>query len=369
MNADPESGTHGPLMPVTETRTSLGNVVLISLEPWDDVWRRNQHLASRLPALGLADHVTFVNPAGREGVAKYSPAPGVTVISPRRRVPKRLGGLRAVAISLKWKVTRHCDTLWINDPTTGVWLLRDGRVVYDVTDDWRTARLTPREQHRLIKAENRLAVRARTVVCSDALWQRWNQRYGLDAEVVKNAVDVASIRRARPLNLGGDGPHVGYVGTLHDERLDVEQVLKTAEALPAGRVHLVGPDSLSSAARNRLLSNPKIILHGSVSASEVPSWLTAFDVLISPHVVSQFTLSLDAIKAYEYLATDRPVVATPTSGFQNLAAPGLFVETDDFAEVVRLAPERRQRFQREVPDWDDRAVQFASVLTRPNAHG
>ena len=78
-------------------------------------------------------------------------------------------------------------------------------VVYDVTDDWRSARLTTREQHRLIKAEDLFAVRARTVVSSDELWRRWNQRYGLDAVVVKNAVDVASIRRARPLSLGGTG--------------------------------------------------------------------------------------------------------------------------------------------------------------------
>jgi glycosyltransferase involved in cell wall biosynthesis len=146
-------------------------------------------------------------------------------------------------------------------------------------------------------------------------------------------------------------------------------VLKTAEALPIGQVHLVGPDSLSAVSRDRLQSNPRITLHGSVLASEVPSWLTAFDVLISPHVVSQFTLSLDAIKAYEYLATDRPVVATPTSGFQNLAGPGLFVKTDDFADAVRLAAEVRESFQRDVPDWDDRAVQFAAALTRPDAHG
>ena len=356
-------------MLATDTRISLGNVVLISLEPWDDVWRRNQHLASRLTALRLADHVTFVNPARRDGGAEYSPAPGVTVITPRRGIPKRFGGLRVAAISLKWKVTRHCDTLWINDPTIGAWLSRHGRVVYDVTDDWRSARLNPRERHRLITAEDLLAVRARTVVCSQELWRTWNQRYGLDAVVVKNAADVASIRRARPLHLGGNGPHVGYLGTLHNERLDVALVLRTAEALPSGRVHLVGPDCLSPDSRDRLLSHPRVTLHGSVPAGEVPSWLTAFDVLISPHVVSQFTLSLDAIKAYEYLATDRPVVATPTSGFQNLVVPGLSVETDYFADAVKLAAERHESFQREVPDWDGRAVEFAAALTRPNADG
>lgn len=165
-------------MPTTDTRTSLGNVVLISLEPWDDIWRRNQHLASRLPALGLADHVTFVNPTRRSDAAEYSPVPGVTVVTPRGRIPKRLGGLRVVATSLKLKVTRHCDTLWINDPTIGVWLSRHGSVVYDVTDDWRSAKFTPREVRRLIAAEDLLAVRARTIVCSEELRRRWKSRSG-----------------------------------------------------------------------------------------------------------------------------------------------------------------------------------------------
>lgn len=48
--------------------------------------------------------------------------------------------------------------------------------------------------------------------------------------------------------------------------------------------------------------------------------MRAFDVLICPHVVSAFTLSLDAIKAYEYAAAGRPVVATPTSGFQAISS-------------------------------------------------
>jgi glycosyltransferase involved in cell wall biosynthesis len=113
----------------------------------------------------------------------------------------------------------------------------------------------------------------------------------------------------------------------------------------------------------RLLSNPKIRFHGSVPAAEVPSWLTAFDVLISPHLVSEFTLSLDAIKAYEYLATSLPVVATPTSGFQNLSVPGLLVESDVFVNAVTWATGMRETFRRQVPDWDDRAREFATALT------
>jgi teichuronic acid biosynthesis glycosyltransferase TuaH len=347
----------------TGSQSGLGTLALISLESWDDVWRRNQHLASRLPSLGYVDHVIFVNPARSSRSPEYSPVPGVTVVSPRRRIPKRLGGLRAVALSLRLRVTRHCDALWINDPDTGVWLSRHRRAIYDVTDDWRFARATPREVRRLIAAEDLLAKRARTIVCSQELQRRWKSRYGVDAVVVRNGADVAAINAAKPCHLGSDGPHIGYVGTLHQSRIDIDLVLRTAEMMRGGTLHLVGPDSLTDAGRSRLRANPRIMLHGSVPASEVPNWLVAFDVLICPHVVTEFTRSLDAIKAYEYLATTNPVVATPTSGFQEMTMTGLYVvEKNEFPSAVLRALQRKESFRREVPDWDDQARRFATAL-------
>jgi teichuronic acid biosynthesis glycosyltransferase TuaH len=351
------------------SRTALGKVAVISLDRWDGVWRRNQHLAARLPALGLADHVTYVNPASRTGNIDFSPVDGVTVVSPRRRIPKRLGGLRLLAGNLRRDVVQHCDTLWVNDPTTGAYLSGHGQITYDVTDDWRTAILSPRERNRLVAAEDVLAARAITVVCSEELRSRWKQRYEVEAVVVKNAGNVGLIHAARPRDLGTGGPHVGYVGTLHDERLDVRLVLETADAMSVGRLHLVGPDCLTSATRVALSGHRRITLHGSVPAGEVPAWLVAFDVLICPHLVSPFTLSLDAIKAYEYLATSRPVVATPTSGFQVIAAPGLIVTADGFAAAVGQSAERHESFHREVADWDDRTREFANALLGNNSRG
>jgi hypothetical protein len=80
--------------------------------------------------------------------------------------------------------------------------------------------------------------------------------------------------------------------------------------------------------------------------------------------VSEFTLSLDAIKAYEYLAAGKPIVATPTSGFQGLEAPGLsVVEAAGFVASVEKLLAREPQFSREVPTWADRAREFAAVLT------
>lgn len=89
------------------------------------------------------------------------------------------------------------------------------------------------------------------------------------------------------------------------------------------------------------------------------------DVLISPRRVTNFTLSLDAIKSYEYLATGKPVVATPTSGFQLLSSPALNVApAGEFVAVVVAAALSQAEF---TPDlsagWDRRAREFASLLT------
>jgi glycosyltransferase involved in cell wall biosynthesis len=262
------------------------------------------------------------------------------------------------------RVVRQCDTLWINDANVGAWLVNQGRATYDVTDDWRSMDFTSRELHRLIAAEDLLATRARTIVCSEELGRRWNVRYGVESSVVRNASDSAAIRSARPRHLGVDQPHLGYVGTLHESRLDIDLLLQIADAIVPGRVHLVGPDNLTERGRARLTAHPNITLHGTVPAFEVPSWLVAFDVLICPHVVTEFTRSLDAIKAYEYLATARPVVATPSSGFQELEAPGLYVGSDDFVAAVCRAAVQKETFRRDVPNWDDRAREFAAALSR-----
>ena len=92
-------------------------------------------------------------------------------------------------------------------------------------------------------------------------------------------------------------------------------------------------------------------------------WLVSADVLICPHRVDDFTLSLDAIKAHEYLATNKPIVATPSCGFQNATAEGLsVVPRDAFVAAVSRAIGSGP-FARPAPaSWTDRAAAFATVL-------
>ena len=339
--------------------TSVRSVALISLEPWDATWRRNQHLVSQLVAQDLLERVVFVEPPspGR-GRGRWSPALGIDVLRPSLFVPKRVGGLALVGWWLRLTALQGVDLVWVNDPDLGSHCLKP-RAVYDVTDDWRTFRQAPRVMRRLLAAEDRLARRARTIVCSQVLADRWRKRYAVDAAVLHNGIDVAAFTTAQPRPLTGLGPHLGYVGTLHAERLDLPLVADLAQI---GTVHLVGPSSLTPQEESRL-REAGVVLHGPVPSEEVASWMTSMDVLVSPHLVSDFTLSLDAIKSYEYLATGLPVVATPSSGFQLLTAPQLRVAPrEDFASgVVEMAT--GERFAPLLDSgWDRRAQQMSRLL-------
>lgn len=357
----------------TFRRTKEGSArlraALISLEPWDGVWRRNQHLASRLVTSGAISNLLFVEPpAGGLALRAQSanPVGQATVITPPLLIPRRFGGNYPLGKWTRWAV-RNVDLLWINDPVLGLAALRSGQsAVYDITDDWRELDQPPAKKRAIIRAENELARRGvPTIVCSKELHRRWQDRYSIDATLVPNGFDSSHLRQARPIGLAGHAPHVVYVGTLHSNRLDLALVAElAAQSLT---VHLVGPDHLSNDER-RELSAAGVRLEGPVEPARVADWLTSADVLICPHRVDSFTLSLDAIKAHEYLATDRPVVATRSSGFQHMTEPGLSVVTrSGFVDAVKIAasdfvtaPDLSRRSAQLT--WDDRAEEFATVL-------
>ena len=343
----------------------LSRVALLSLETWDDTWRRNQHLVSRLIEGGHVGELLWISPPSRTAVPARRPLPGITVMTPRLRVPRRLGGLKIVAAELRPRLA-SVDLLWINDPRLGqACLTRRTPALYDVTDDWRSYAFPERIVRKIVQAEDQLVGRSMTVVCSPVLATRWVDRYAIHPAVVRNGVDLGSHRRAIAVTLPGSGPHVGYLGTLQGERLDLDLLLALA-ALPAvGTVHLVGPDALDPNDR-RTLEAAGVRVAPPVPAGDVPGVMAAMDLLVAPHLVNAFTLSLDAIKSYEYTASGRPVVATPTSGFQDLLEAGVRTATGEafLTAVTETLNDPSLHRTRTVlgSSWDDRVLEFAALL-------
>ena len=369
---------------------SLRELVVCSLEPWDDVWRRNQFLVDellrRLPGL----RILFVEPPAdvlfELSQRRRPTAPRMTALRsdgrlntllPLKPLPRRCGSfsdrwLRRRVVDATRRLGFTHPTLWLNDVNYAP-LIRQmpWPSVYDVTDDWLLAPFPPREIARL-RALDALALADadEVVVCSAAL----AASRGKDRAVtlIPNGVDTPhfSRRQPRPQDLP-PAPTAVYVGTLHDSRLDVELAIELARSLSGVSVVLVGPDALPTAARRRLTGEPNVLVLGARPYADVPAYLQHADVVIVPHRVTPFTESLDPIKAYECLAVDTPVVATPVAGFRELAEFVTVASRESFVTVVEATlsspPSRSAADNPSRASWADRARTFELVLRRAGA--
>ncbi|QGF23884.1 glycosyltransferase [Raineyella fluvialis] len=371
----------------------MTDLVVLSLEAWDGVWRRNQHLIAGLLRAGHVGRVLFVEPAADPLYALVSrrrsrigsglrtvEVAGVdrgrlSAYQPTKVLPRRLdpGVDRRIAHAIRRAVGRLGlvdPILWVNDPSGAAVVESVGwPSLYDITDDWLAADRTPAEHARLIRDEAILIERcAEVVVCSRALE---TAKGGLrDVTLIPNAVDVEDYLqpRPRPADLPGGSVAV-YVGTVHRDRIDVELCAATAELLgDRGTLVLVGPAPLDTQERDTL-TRAGVVLLGAKDRTEVPAYLQHADVLVVPHVVTSFTESLDPIKLYEYRAVGRPVVSTPVAGFR---------ESDDARVTITGAPDFPGAVLRAIPatsvfpegadghvdSWDDRIDRMRQVIER-----
>ena len=372
----------------------MSDLVVVSLEAWDAVWRRNQHLIDGLLGRDPDLRVLFVEPPvdpvhalrrGRRpergrGLRLAPPTAGygkrLWLLGPTKWLPRRAdpGCDRRWARGVEQAMRRLGMTgapLWVNDPL-GAELLQRIHVpaLYDVTDDWTVADREAAELARTVRQEQFLLSACREVVVCSATLARTKQT-PRPMTVVPNGVDLAAYRseHPRPASLP-TGPVALYVGTLHRDRLDVDLAVQTARAVQShGHVVLAGPIALADADADALRRAGAILL-GAQDRSEVPALLQHADVLVVPHVVTAFTESLDPIKLYEYAAAGRPVISTPVAGFRDDTSGRVTLASGaDFAGTVAAGLVAPRVPSVHLPeddraDWANRVEQVAAVLDR-----
>lgn len=326
----------------------MRDLIFVSLENWDGVWRRNQFLCAewlrRFPGMRLlfvgrsrdfshslrtGDRGVFSQPAEQ----KMEGLPGLTVLNPLKLLPNSFPPARWMNQQLllaeiqraSLRAGLRAPLLWINDhfaaPLAG--RLGERALIYDVTDDWTLMSSIPAaERERIQVADAALCRKADlVVVCSEAL-ERSRRQNCRKLVRIPNGVDASRYGQgvAQPEERGESASRVlGYVGTLHGDRLDLDLLITLAQRRPSDRVVLCGPNLLTHQERLRLGAMPNIELRPEVNYLEVPQVLASFDVCLLPHLCTPFTESLNPIKLWEYLASGKPVVATPVAGFREYA--------------------------------------------------
>ncbi|MBV9758260.1 MAG: UDP-galactopyranose mutase, partial [Alphaproteobacteria bacterium] len=129
-----------------------------------------------------------------------------------------------------------------------------------------------------------------------------------------SGVDVAHFLPARtnlpePADQAGiPRPRLGFYGVL-DERLDRELLAGLADAKPAWQFVMIGPVAKIDAAE--LPQRPNIHYLGGKQYTELPSYVSGWDVALILFARNEATRFISPTKTPEYLAAGLPVVSTP----------------------------------------------------------
>lgn len=131
----------------------------------------------------------------------------------------------------------------------------------------------------------------------------------------------------------------GFVGNFANW-VDMASLHATAQSLPAERMLLVGPcpPALLEALR-ALAALPNVEWRPPVPYADLPRVLSEVEVLLLPRTRHPAASASDPLKLYDYLATGRPIVATPLPGAAPLP-PGTVYWSEPgapFADAARLA--------------------------------
>lgn len=332
-------------------------LIFISLENWDDIWRRNQFLAVRMQQ---DLDVTFIGPElpfwkifkSKPGHYQKIKIKYIYKFFPEKYLP----WLNKLFYKIQ-TVGSKADILWINDHNK--YFMESPKIIYDITDDWTL--LDPK----IKQIDELLCQKAdKIIVCSENLL-RSRKKFKNKLSLIKNGVDLKPLH-SRDI----PGKYFLYTGSLHEERLDIPLVISLATHFPQERFVFIGPVFFSPKIRIELAKHKNIELWGAKPYPELAKYMNEAKALLVPHLTTNFVNSLDPIKQYEYMLSDKPVIATNISGFKDLQE--IFCIAKNRAEFIKttglviknklkVTKELRQKKAKE-NSWDERYKQVKKII-------
>jgi glycosyltransferase involved in cell wall biosynthesis len=208
--------------------------------------------------------------------------------------------------------------LWIYDPVA---FSRPGEygedlAVYDVVDDY--AEQAGEARRAFVAAADARAGRgSRLVFATTTPLRERHLAANERTHLVRNVGDFAHFAPARDRDFAASEvrslprPVLGFAGNFTATKVDFALLEALADAYPDGTLLLVGPANGRERERlERLSQRPNVAWLGQKPYAELPRFVAAFDVGLIPYVESDYTRSCFPLKLFEYLAAEKPVVAT-----------------------------------------------------------
>lgn len=371
----------------------MSHLIVFTHQRWNFVRRRTQHLLGRM---ARRFHVHVVEaPVAHDGppqLLRQRLTPHLDVLVPL--LPTAADGLDGDNVDvLRGLLGEHLAGRGITSPPAAwtttpaaqplIEALDARAVVYDCFDD--VAEETGASA-RLVAQEAALLRRADLVFTGGpSLYERKRDAnrhvYCLPSAVDADrfaphrlARDTAEHRAAATLHAGmRDGPRVGFYGVI-DERVDLALVAALAEARPNWHVVMAGPvEGIDPAA---LPQAPNLHWLGRQPYERLPYLLAEWDLALLPYALDARTRCLNPTQALEYMAAEKPVVATPLPDLRALHPDTLVMAGDlmgFIAACEALLAEPATARQRRATDmmcaaatmsWERTAQAVSSLLAK-----
>jgi teichuronic acid biosynthesis glycosyltransferase TuaH len=331
------------------------HLVWIAATSWDGIPGTDRAMAREMTryarVLWVDPPVSAVTPARRRGDIGGGILPSLSAVGDgiTRLTPVALPGLTRPGVRLTTAPLLRAQIRWalrrlrIRPAVVVAGNLEDvlGRwngavnVLYTSDDYVAGAGLMRLSASRLRAQERQAAARADVLaVVSPQLAEHWSA-IGADPVLIPNGcspVDVAP----SPAATGLPRPVAGVMGQL-TERIN----LRLLEAVAAGgfSLLLVGPyDPRWEPQRfATLTARPNVRYAGRVPADEVPSYLAAMDVGLTPYADTPFNQASFPLKTLEYLGAGLPVVSTDLPGSRWLRDDLARSEPAAVSQLIALA--------------------------------
>lgn len=110
-------------------------------------------------------------------------------------------------------------------------------------------------------------------------------------------------------------PIIGYSGFLTSKRLDTDLIQNLANHFKEFNFVFVGPED-EVFSNHKIRNTENIFFLGTKDSSEIPAYISYFDICMNPQVVNEITQGNYPRKVDEYLSLGKPVVATNTSAMK-----------------------------------------------------
>jgi glycosyltransferase involved in cell wall biosynthesis len=368
-------------------------LVVFSHLRWGGVFQRPQHLMSRLAA---DFDVYFVEEPVHDVAGPHleasCPAPGVEVLVPHLRFASR-GSADSHVVATRALLSEFLADRGVVEPL--VWLcspmalplvddLDPTAVIYDAMDEYAASRAAPAR----VRARDTALMELADIVLAGgpSLHEVRRARHpnvhclpsGVDAEhfaptrlaalAQSGSLEAA---HARALHATLPRPRLGFSGVI-DERLDLVLLDALAERRPDWQIVMVGP--VARIDPSTLPCRPNLHWLGRQAHDELPHLQAQWDVCLLPFALDEATRHANPPEVLEYLAGDRPVVATTVNDVAELYGPAVHLgdgvdgfvaacaqalsERGDAREARRAAARDAVR----ASTWADTAAQVRALL-------